>query len=249
MTHQTEAEPNNDYDMDQALNRRMFLKAASILAVGAVAGCMPQAESGETVAPSTVSTEAPANVPPPTIAQTQAPPTLPPTQTLPPTEMPPTPAPTQALPAPEIPLYMPGTIGTPAEYTGHYITALCLRDSACTEVCPVEAIVGGKPEEKWPWYMIDRDTCIDCGACVPECPYEAIFDAVPPAYTMREGQYLVDTKERLPQGNPLDTEFGGRHVTVANAWAPGEGYVVDLTTGIEINEKFFREGPGYAARG
>jgi len=57
----------------------------------------------------------------------------------------------------------------------HIITSLCLRDSGCVDVCPVECIVPGKPQEKWPWYYIDPDTCIDCGACIPECPFEAIF--------------------------------------------------------------------------
>ncbi|MGC8780401.1 MAG: 4Fe-4S dicluster domain-containing protein, partial [Anaerolineae bacterium] len=53
----------------------------------------------------------------------------------------------------------------------HIITEICLRDGGCAEVCPVECIVPGKPEEQWPLYYIDRDTCIDCGACVPECPW------------------------------------------------------------------------------
>jgi ferredoxin--NADP+ reductase len=57
----------------------------------------------------------------------------------------------------------------------HVITALCIRDGACVEVCPVECIVQGEPEAEWPWFYIDPDTCIDCGACVPECPVEAIF--------------------------------------------------------------------------
>ena len=57
----------------------------------------------------------------------------------------------------------------------HVIFELCIRDGACMEVCPVECIVPGFPEDEWPWYYIDPDTCIDCGACVPECPVEAIF--------------------------------------------------------------------------
>ena len=32
----------------------------------------------------------------------------------------------------------------------HYITSLCLRDGACVDVCPVECIVAGKPEDEWP---------------------------------------------------------------------------------------------------
>ena len=30
----------------------------------------------------------------------------------------------------------------------HIITSLCLRDGACVEVCPVECIIAGKPEER-----------------------------------------------------------------------------------------------------
>jgi ferredoxin--NADP+ reductase len=56
----------------------------------------------------------------------------------------------------------------------HVIFDLCIRDGACAEVCPVECIVAGEPEEQWPWFYIDPDTCIDCGACVPECPVDAI---------------------------------------------------------------------------
>ena len=58
----------------------------------------------------------------------------------------------------------------------HVIFDLCIRDGACAEVCPVECIVPGIPEDEWPWYYIDPDTCIDCGACVPECPVKAIFE-------------------------------------------------------------------------
>ena len=59
----------------------------------------------------------------------------------------------------------------------HVIFDLCIRDGACVEVCPVECIVPGEPEEEWPWFYIDPETCIDCGACVPECPVDAIRPA------------------------------------------------------------------------
>jgi ferredoxin len=120
----------------------------------------------------------------------------------------------------------------------HTITAICLRDTACVDVCPVECIIPGKPESEWPWLYIDPDTCIDCGACVPECPYEAIFpeDEVPTAYTMKAGQYLAG-------------DVGGHNVKVENAKAPGAGFVIDLTPATELNKKFFTEGPGYSAKG
>lgn len=111
----------------------------------------------------------------------------------------------------------------------HIITSLCLRDGACVEVCPVECIVPGQPENEWPWYFIDPDTCIDCGACIPECPFEAIFieEEVPSDYTLSEGQERITMKgERI---------------------AHAEGDVVDLTVDIQPNYDFFQKGPGYDA--
>jgi ferredoxin len=112
----------------------------------------------------------------------------------------------------------------------HIITSLCLRDGACVEVCPVECIVAGKPEDQWPWFYIDPDTCIDCGACIPECPFEAIFieEEVPAAYSMQPGQERRDhaTKELI---------------------AYNGGETVDLTPDNQFNYTFFQEGPGYDA--
>ena len=111
----------------------------------------------------------------------------------------------------------------------HIITSLCLRDGACVDVCPVDCIIPGSPENEWPWFFIDPETCIDCGACVAECPLEAIFaeDEVPDAYTMSAGQ------GRIP--------FGGEEYKAEG------GEVVDLTADIPYNAKFFEEGPGYDA--
>jgi ferredoxin len=132
----------------------------------------------------------------------------------------------------------------------HIITSLCLRDGACVEVCPVECIVKGMPEETWPWYMIDPDTCIDCGACIPECPYEAIFpeDEVPEAYTAKAGQYIVNTKEKLPDGAPLSDTISGHAVTVMNAKKLAGGEVLNLRDDIAPNYAFYKEGPGYEAK-
>jgi NAD-dependent dihydropyrimidine dehydrogenase PreA subunit len=132
----------------------------------------------------------------------------------------------------------------------HIITSLCLRDGACVDVCPVECIIPGKPEEQWPWYMIDPDVCIDCGACIPECPYEAIFpeDEVPTAYTAKAGQWIVNVKDKLPDGQPLEGEVDGHPVNVMNAKQLAGGEVLDFTDDIKPNYDFFKEGPGYAAK-
>jgi ferredoxin--NADP+ reductase len=70
----------------------------------------------------------------------------------------------------------------------YVITELCTREGDCVDVCPVNCIVPGHPEETWKLFYIDPDVCIDCGACVPVCPPEAIFpEADVPA------QYQSDT--------------------------------------------------------
>lgn len=132
----------------------------------------------------------------------------------------------------------------------HIVTRLCLRDTACVDVCPVECMVLGKPEEEWPWLYIDPDTCIDCGACVPECPYEAIFpeEEVPFDYEAPAGVWIVDLKEKLPDGQQLvDAEIDGHTVNVLNAKQLAGGEILDLTEDIPPNYDFFSEGPGYDA--
>ena len=130
----------------------------------------------------------------------------------------------------------------------HIVTRLCLRDTACVEVCPVECMVLGKPEEEWPWLYIDPDTCIDCGACVPECPYEAIFpeEEVPFSYEARPGQWIANTKELLPDGRPFQGEVDGHAVNVLNAKQLSGGEILDLTEDIP-ELRLFSIGPGYDA--
>ena len=125
----------------------------------------------------------------------------------------------------------------------HIITALCLRDGACVDVCPVECIIKGMPEAEWPWFFIDPNTCIDCGACVPECPYEAIFpeSEIPEAYTMKAGQILQ------PFGADRITAEGGEVVNLVDAIAiPGSEF--SEVTATAINAAFYAEGPGYGAK-
>ncbi len=138
----------------------------------------------------------------------------------------------------------------------HVITSLCLRDSSCVEVCPVECIIPGKPESKWPLFYIDPDTCIDCGACVPECPYEAIFaeDEIPTDYTAMGGEYLA-----MPEGTPGYTEvYEGENdqdepVILKATRILDEGEVVDLTgdagwNAAQANADYFGDdAPGYDA--
>lgn len=128
----------------------------------------------------------------------------------------------------------------------YIITSLCLRDAGCVEVCPVECIVPGIPQEKWPWFYIDPDTCIDCGACVPECPYEAIFveDEVPSAYEAQGGEYISEVGLT---GHFEGTNHEGEAVVLDSVRQLEAGETVDLTADIQPNYDYFTDGPGYDA--
>lgn len=132
----------------------------------------------------------------------------------------------------------------------HVITSLCLRDSGCQTVCPVECIAPGKPESDWPLYYIDPDTCIDCGACVPECPFAAIFpeDEVPSAYKAKGGEKIAAAEGTA---GFMETYSGTNHngdpvhLKATRTLKPGES--VDLTPEIAVNAKYFKDGPGYSS--
>jgi NAD-dependent dihydropyrimidine dehydrogenase PreA subunit len=128
----------------------------------------------------------------------------------------------------------------------HVITSLCLRDSGCVEVCPVDCIVPGVPQGDHPWYYIDPDTCIDCGACVPACPYNAIFpaDDVPAAYTAKGGEYI--SRVGLT-GHYEGTNDHGVQVVLDTVKQLEAGEVVDLTPDTKANAAYFQSGPGYKA--
>jgi ferredoxin len=133
----------------------------------------------------------------------------------------------------------------------YIITSLCLRDSGCVDVCPVECILPGKPKDRWPWFYIDPDTCIDCGACVPECPYEAIFpeDEVPDAYSAKGGEYIA-----LPASSGVRGAYSGKNhhgtpVHLKHTRQLEAGETIDLTADIQSNYDFFSSGPGYATMG
>lgn len=121
----------------------------------------------------------------------------------------------------------------------HIITSLCLRDSGCVDVCPVECISPGDPASQFPTYFIDPGSCIDCGACVPECPYNAIFpeDEVPAQYVARGGEFI----NRLGlTGHYNGTNHRGQPVILETTQQLSKGEVVDLTPSIKVSYDYAR---------
>jgi ferredoxin len=111
----------------------------------------------------------------------------------------------------------------------------------------VECIIPGVPQEKYPWYYIDPNTCIDCGACIPACPYNAIFPEqdVPAGYTAKGGEYIsrVGLTGHYEGTNEHDVK-----VTLETAKQLAAGEVVDLTVDTKANYDYFESGPGYNAK-
>ena len=63
---------------------------------------------------------------------------------------------------------------TPERLLFYVIAEPCIgvKDGACVDVCPVDAIYGGEDQ-----LYIHPDECIACSACQAECPVGAIFPA------------------------------------------------------------------------
>ena len=131
------------------------------------------------------------------------------------------------------------------------ITSLCMREGGCASVCPVECITPGKPEDQYPWYYIDAETCIDCGACEAECPYHAIFpeDELPSAYTAKGGERLSMPKGTAGFPDAIDLkDHDGNPVHLEATRALSAGETIDLTPAIANNAEYFKSGPGYNAK-
>jgi len=131
------------------------------------------------------------------------------------------------------------------------ITNLCLRDSSCVEICPVDCISPGEPIEEYPTFYIDPDACIDCGACEAECPNSAIFELleVPADFEAEGGEIMSAPYETkgytdIYKGEDRD----GEPVRLLATRILKSGEIVDLTGAIEINATFYSEGPGYSTQ-
>jgi formate hydrogenlyase subunit 6/NADH:ubiquinone oxidoreductase subunit I len=69
----------------------------------------------------------------------------------------------------------------------YVITAICVADYSCVEICPENAISPGPDDRRFDrtdQLFIDPSRCIDCAACLEACPVGAIFkgDQLPPRW-------------------------------------------------------------------
>lgn len=120
----------------------------------------------------------------------------------------------------------------------HVITSLCLRDTGCADVCPVECLQASNDINEWPTYYIDPSACIDCGACVPECPFHAIFpeDEVPSAYQADGGEVI---NESGLTGRYVGKSHRGQSVVLNTTRTLAPGEVINLRGAIQTNAQFF----------
>src|SRR5512143_381975 len=120
----------------------------------------------------------------------------------------------------------------------HVITALCLRDNGCSDVCPAECIQPGSPVAQWPTHYIDPSTCIDCGACIPECPFSAIFheDDVPAAFQAAGGEFI--NRAGLT-GHYQAAGHHGELITLETTAQLSAGETIDLREAIDSNRKYY----------
>ncbi|MGP8247353.1 MAG: ferredoxin family protein [Bryobacteraceae bacterium] len=62
----------------------------------------------------------------------------------------------------------------------HVITDGCLKDAACIDSCPSDAIhplPGDADFDSAPQLFINWELCMDCGGCAIVCPAGAIYPA------------------------------------------------------------------------
>lgn len=70
----------------------------------------------------------------------------------------------------------------------YVITAPCVADYSCLDICPVEGCISPGPDdanfEKAEQLYINPDKCINCSACQDICPVDAIYKAelLPPKW-------------------------------------------------------------------
>ncbi len=121
----------------------------------------------------------------------------------------------------------------------HVITSLCLRDTGCADVCPVECLQTSDNITEWPTYYIDPAACIDCGACVPECPFHAIFpqDEVPSAFKAQGGEII---NQLGLTGHYESISHHGKKILLNTTRVLAAGEILDLREAIQTNENFFK---------
>ena len=77
-----------------------------------------------------------------------------------------------------------------------FIQTNCTSCADCESVCPTFSIFRGRNQ-----FVIDTDTCEDCGYCILACQVSAIVGAVPPPVPVNEPKQeskAEEAKEVVP---------------------------------------------------
>ena len=132
----------------------------------------------------------------------------------------------------------------------YVIISLCIREGSCLNVCPIECIVPGNPQDQWPLFYIDPETCVDCGACVRECLTKAIFplEEVPSTYLAKGTETLVAAVGTPVFDMPFEIkDCNNKPVHLKATRKPVKNEVIDFRPDIKLNADFFSSGPGYSS--
>ena len=128
----------------------------------------------------------------------------------------------------------------------HIITSLCLRDSGCVEVCPVECIVPGKPTKSGPGTTSIPTPALTAAPAFPNARTKPSSPKMrcPSAYTAKGSEYI----SKLGLSDHYEgTNHHGEKVVLDCVQQLEAGEAVDLTADIQANYDYFKSGTGYKA--
>jgi|SoiMethySBSTD1v2_1073268.scaffolds.fasta_scaffold652020_2 ferredoxin len=109
----------------------------------------------------------------------------------------------------------------------YVITELCIKDGACSEVCPV-ACIHSTPDAKQ--FYIDPDICIECEQCVVVCPVDAVFLDIdlPPQYEAAEEENADFFREHKEPVHQITYASALEMIHAAEAYAQRMGHKVSV---------------------
>lgn len=114
----------------------------------------------------------------------------------------------------------------------YVITALCVNDGSCVEVCPVSCIhtTPGAPQ-----FYIDPEVCIDCEQCEIVCPVDAIFkdSDIPAEHAAAIEVNAAFFRQHKAAVGPVPFDIAWAMIQAAHAYAQRFGHAV---TAVVVDE-------------